>query len=266
MFKYLRLFFKERVEMKKKILVFIFLSVILLFGIFAAAEEVSPAISDAVAKAGENLGPEVSGFVQDFVSKRDINPEKINSIERVDFNALPKEVNIENVGDNNLAIYQVDYNGTKGSDKVFVVAYSVEKLSAQGDIILAQDKRLFLNFGHSGAMGGSNFLDTAAGVKTNLEKGYIMPRDGSITAISTNLEILKSNSGSVEVIIYINGERVNFGNTIDAGVAGVKNDYDVQSGDTVAFHAGDVISVYINSEGDVSWGDVTTLVEITTKN
>lgn len=265
MFKYLWLFLKER-EMKKKVVVFIFVFAVLLFGIFATAEGVSPAVSDAVGKASESLGPEVSGFVQDFVSKRDIDPKNINSIERVDFNALPKEVNIENVGDNNLAIYQVDYNGTNGNDKVYVVAYSVEKLKSQGDIILAQDKREFLVFGHSGIMSGSNFLETVAGVRTSLEKGYVMPRDGSITAISTSLEVLKGNSGNIEVIIYRNGERVSFGNTIDAEASGVKKDYDVQAGNTVTFHAGDVVSVYVKSESDVSWGDVTTLVEITTKN
>ncbi len=250
--------------MKKIFLALVF--VILLIGIFAAAEQVSPAVSDVVGKVSEGLGPEVSEFVQDFVSKRDINPENITNIERVDFNALPKEVNIENVGDNNLAVYQVDYNGTKGNDKVFVVAYSVEKLKSQGDIILAQDKREFLSFGHSGAMSGSNFLETSAGVKTSLEKGYVMPRDGSITAISTNLDISKSNSGSIEIIIYRNGEKVSFGNTIDATTSGVKKDYDVQSGSTVTFHAGDVISVYAGSDREISFGDVTTLVEVTTKS
>ena len=253
--------------MRKILLVFVF--AILLFGIFAAAEEisVSPEVSEAVSNAGENLGPEVSGFVQDFVSERGIEASDIENIQQVDFNALPKEVNIENVGDHNLAIYEVDYNNeTQGQEKVYVVAYSVEQLNAQGDLIIAQDKRNFLAFGHDGTMSASGFLETATGVETNLEKGYVMVRDGSITAISTNLEIFQNNTGNVEIIVYRNGEQVSFGNMLDAGTQGVKKDYDVQSKGTVTFQAGDVISVYSKGEGDIVWKDVITIVEITTNS
>src|SRR3990167_4335197 len=203
--------------MKKIFFVLVF--AILLFGIFAAAEEisVSPEVSAAVDNAvGTDVEPEVSGFIQDFVSKRGIEASDIEKIESVDFDALPKEVNIENVGDHNLAVYEVDYNGIQGKDeKIYVVAYSVEELSKQGDIIIAQDKRNFLNFGHAGEMSVSGFLETATGVETSLEKGYVMPRDGSITAVSTNLEVLQNNLGSVEIVIYRNGEQVSFGNTND---------------------------------------------------
>jgi len=250
--------------MKKILLVFVF--AILLFGIFAAAEEtvVSPEVEEAVDSAGDNLGPEVSDFIQDFVSKRGIEASDIEKIEAVDFEALPKEVNIENVGDHNLAVYEVDYNNeTQGKEKVYVVAYSVEELKSQGDLILAQDRRNFLAFGHDGTM-SSGFLDTATGVETSLEKGYVMVRDGSITAVSTNLEVLQSNTGNVEVIVYKNGEQVSFGNMLDSETQGIKKDYDVQSKNTVTFNAGDVISVYAKGQGDIAWKDVITIVEITT--
>jgi len=258
--------------MKKIFLVLVF--AVLLIGIFAAAaetnpDEISPEVEVAVAQAseGQGVGPEVSGFIEDFVSERGIEASDIEKIEAVDFDALPKEVNIENVGDHNLAVYEVDYNNeTQGKEKIYVVAYSVEKLASQGDLIIAQDKRNFLAFGHAGIM-NSGFLDTATGVETSLEKGYVMPRDGSITAVSTNLEVSQnSNQGSVEIIVYKNGEQVSFGNMIDAGVSGIKKDYDVQSKNTVTFNAGDVISVYAKGqgEGDVAWKDVVTMVEITT--
>ena len=240
--------------MRKIFLVLVF--VVLLLGIFSAAEEIGGAPTSV---------SEVK-FVQDFVSKSGIQESDIKSIESVDFNALPKEVNIENVGDNNLAVYEVNYTSEQGAEKVYVVAYSVDKLEAQGDLIVAQDKRNFLNFGYDGLMSSSGFLETATGTETSLEKGYVMPRDGSITAVSTNLEIVNREAGAVEIVVYVNGQAANFGNMIDASSAGVKKDYDVQSKDTVSFSAGDVVSVYASTQGNISLKDVITIVEITTSN
>lgn len=225
---------------------------LLVLGVFAiSAQEVQ-------------ISPEVVDYVGDFVSKRGINPQEINNIQEVDFNNLPKEVNIENVGDHNLAIYEIDYDDEGINEKIFMITYSVEELRAQGDIIIAHDKRQFLDFGFDGVMNESGFLDTATGVETSLEKGYVMVRDGSITAVSTNLEVVQNNTGSIEIIVYKNGVAIGFGNTLDTTINGVKSDYDVQSKDTVTFEAGDVISVYVKAEGEIIWRDVITMVEITT--
>lgn len=212
------------------------------------------------------LGEKVSGYVQDFVSKRGVAPEDISGIRQVDFNALPKEVNIENVGDTNLAIYEINYSENNQGKQVYVVTYSVEKLLSQGDIIVAQDKRNFLDFGHSGVMSETGFLETSTGVETSEAKGYVMVRDGSITAVSTNLEVIQSNAGQIEIIVLKNGEPINFGNTISTDSLGVKKDYDVQAREIVGFQAGDVISVVARKTGDVVWRDVITIVEITTVN
>ena len=177
---------------------------------------------------------------------------------------LPKEVNIENVGDHNLAIYEIDYNEDGENREVFVISYSVEKLKAQGDLIIAHDKRQFLNFGYPKTTQDSGFLNTATGVETSTYKGYIMVREGSITALSTNLEVIKSNLGIIDVIVYKNGQPISFGNTISADSLGVKKDYDVQSKGVVTFEPGDVISVYTRADPNLSWRDVITLIEITT--
>jgi len=210
------------------------------------------------------VGKEVSDFVGNFVEKRGIAPEDITGVKQVDFENLPKEVNIENVGDTNLAIYEVNYSQGSQEKKVFVITYSVEQLRTQGDLIVASDKRNFLDFGHSGVMGDSSFLETSAGVETSTAKGYVLPRDGSITAISTNLEVIQANPGQIEVIVLKNGQPISFGNTISTDALGVKKDYDVQAKNIVSFSAGDVISVLVKETGDVSWRDVITLIEITT--
>ena len=224
------------------------------------------AISAQTNGDGSELGEKVSDYVQDFISERGVGPEDISGIRQVDFNALPKEVNIENVGDTNLAIYEVNYSENNQDKKVYVITYSVEKLRSQGDLIVAQDKRNFLDFGFSGIMSETGFLETSTGVETSEAKGYVVVRDGSITAVSTNLEVIQSNTGQIEIIVLKNGEPISFGNTISTDSLGVKKDYDVQAREIVNFQAGDVISVVARETGDVAWRDVITIVEITTVN
>ena len=91
-----------------------------------------------------------------------------------------------------------------------------------------------------------------------------MSRDGSITGISTNLEITEfSYNEKVEIIIYKNGEKVGFRNFLKVDSSGVKIDYDTQSKGIVNFKAGDVISVYLNLGKEISLTDVTTTIEVT---
>ena len=130
----------------KKIFVFSVLVILLIVGVFATSS------------VSSDVGEEVSDFVDSFVSKKGIASENIKEIKQVDFNDLPKEVNIENVEDTNLAIYQVDYSESNQDKKVFVIAYSVDQLRTQDDLIIASDKRNFLDFGYGGVMGNSGFF------------------------------------------------------------------------------------------------------------
>jgi hypothetical protein len=225
---------------------------------------VSTQISEIVNSSVPILPETVSTYVEEFVSKKGINPDKISNVSQVSFDDLPKEVNIENVNDNNLAIYEVDYNETNSEQKkMFVITYSVDKLRTQGDLIVSHDKRMFLNFGLSKEIASSEFLNTASGVEGSLEKGYIMMRKGSITGISTALDITQSSEqGPVEIIIYKNGVPIGFGNAVNSDIVGIKKDYDVQSKGVVSFEPGDVISAYVKVNGSVK--DVITLIEITT--
>lgn len=213
------------------------------------------------------LAEEVYKYVEEFAGKKGVSPQDINEITQVDFNSLPKEVNIDNIDDTNLAIYQIDYNqpSTGEKDKLFVITYSTEQLRSQGDLIVAQDKREFLNFGFNGESKDSGFLKSATGVEGSLEKGYVMMRAGSITGISTYLEVLEG-TGQLEIIIYKNGEAIQFGNTFVITSPGVQKDYDIQSKDIVPFEPGDIISLYVKTTEGISWKDVISLLEITTSN
>lgn len=270
---------KMNKKAKKRLMSVIGISfmILLIVGIFAASfvvaeneelsEEEKQQVQESVtASSGEEVAEVTKKYVEEFAAKRKVDPEKINNVSEVDFEALPKEVNIENVQDTNLAIYEVNYNesklGTETEKKLFVITYSTEKVAKQGDIIVAQDKRQFLDFGFAGESQTSSYLKTSAGVETSAEKGYVMVREGSITAVSTNIELI-SGIGEVEIIVYKNGEPISFGNTIEVDSFGVKKDHDVQSKGSVNFEAGDVISVYVSS-GNVAWKDAITMVEITT--
>lgn len=223
-------------------------------------------VQDMVASVSEgDISTQVYEYVLNFVQKRGVLPSAISFVREVDFDSLPKSVHIENVGDHNLAIYEISYKEDNKEDQIYVITYSVEELREQGDLIVAQDKRQFLNFGFAGTMTKSGFLKTATEVETSLEKGYVMVRDGSITAVSTNLEISGSNPGDIEIIVYRNGEPIGFGNIFSTESPGIKKDHNVQSKDIVTFKAGDVISVYLKANGtDIVWRDVITMVEITT--
>ena len=206
------------------------------------------------------LTDEVKEIVENILIDKGIGEENITSIKPVDYNNLPDAIDIKNIDDTNLAIYEVDIGGDRpvyvitASDELFA---GVSKTPTTGDVLI-------LNFGYEGEMKKKDeFLKTATGIETSLEKGYVMMRDGSITGISTNLEVVRGE-GEIEVIIYRNGELVEFGNSFVGGSEGVKKDYDVQSEGTVKFEAGDVISVSVEVEGDVVWKDVITMMEIRT--
>jgi len=222
------------------------------------AEETQKSKNDTSSSSSQN----VKKYIEDFVEKKGIDSSEINNVTEIDFNSLPKEVSIENVNNANLAIYQIDYNQGSSNEKIFLVTYAVEKLESQGDLIVSQDKREFLNFGFDGGMIGSGFLKTSVGITGSLEKGYVMMRDGSITGISTSLEILEG-AGELNIVIYKNGNPIQFGNSFVVDSIGVKKDYDIQSKDTVVFQAGDVISLYVQSADGISWKDDVSLVEIT---
>jgi hypothetical protein len=205
-------------------------------------------------------------YLKDFINKKGITSEKVGNITEVKFTELPKEVSIENIDDTNIAIYEIGYEEGQIEKQVFVITYSVEQLKTQGDLIIAHDKRQFLNFGYNGEMTASGFLNTATGVSGDTNKGYLMMREGSITGISTNLEITKNSPSQIEIIIYKNGKAVKFSNTISARNEGIEKDYDIQSSGIVRFSPGDLISVYLQTGNEVLLKDAITLVEITTTN
>ena len=207
----------------------------------------------------ENLvvSENVEEFVKEVMKDKGINKENIKSVEKVDFADLPDEVKLENIDDTNLAMYEVDYGEERS---VFVITVSDTTFKKALKEIA---NKMILNFGHEGEIGGSVFLDTATGVQTSEDKGYVMMRYGSITGLSTNLEVLEATDvGEVEIIIYKNSEPVGFRNGVLVNSTGIMKDYDTISKDTINFEPGDVISVYTEVGKNIIIKDVITIMEI----
>lgn len=204
------------------------------------------------------LSDNVKEIVNHVVEKQGIDKNKIKSVEEVSFDDLPPQVDLKNIDTTNLAVYQVDYGGDK---PVFVITASGETIKASPPKTFAY--KMLLDFGINGEVDTPTFLNTPNGVEGSLEKGYVMIRDGSITGLSTNLEVL-SGEGSVEIMVYVNGQPIGFRNTIYSDSVGVKKDYDTQSFGVVNFQKGDVISAYVKTEGDIAIKDVINLIEIST--
>jgi hypothetical protein len=226
--------------MKK--LVSILLVFLILLTVGAFAETVSE----------NKVTKDVEKYVKSFVEKGGINEGEIREIKEIDQSDLPENVKIQKIDKNKVGIYGVNYSQQNKSKELFVVTYSTEKLEEKEiEIVNIQN----LNFGLAGITNGSKYLESANGVSTGRETGYVMMREGSVTGISTSLEI--NGEGSVEIKIYKNGKDTGFSNFVDGG----NKDYDLQSEDIVKYYPGDIISVYVESEGNVNWGNVITLVE-----
>ena len=204
------------------------------------------------------LSDDVKNIINSVVEKQGIDKNDIKSVEQVGFDALPPQVDLKNIDTTNLAVYQVDYGGDR---PVYVITATGETIKAS--VPKTFSYKMLLNFGANGQVSAPTFLNTANGVEGNLEKGYVMVRDGSITGLSTNLEVL-SGQGSIEIMVYVNGQPIGFRNTIYADSTGVKKDYDTQSFGIVNFKKGDVISAYVKTDGDIAFKDVINLIEIST--
>jgi len=225
--------------MKKIVVCFVIMILIFTIGVFAETKDVRKEIKD-------------------FIKEKGIIVED-KDIVQINFSDLPDEVDIEKVENTSIVIFEVNYS----AKPLFVVTSSSEEFQGKAPAPVC-DTRLLLHFGVSKKINGASFLNMAGGIQGSTEKGYTMIRDGSITGISTNLEITKSAEYSeVEIIIYKNGEEIGFRNVLNADSSGVKIDYDTQSKGIVNFKAGDVISAYLNLRNEISLTDVTTTIEVT---
>ena len=226
-------------------------AVILIFLIFISAGAFAETVSNGA------VSQEISSYVESFIQGQGIAKNEIKEIKKIDQSNLPDEVDIKKIDENKVGIYEVNYTQNNASKKIFVVTYSTEQFKKEE---ISSKNIQYLNFGYSGASSGSGYLKSATGVVTSQNNGYVMMRKGSVTGISTSMGI--GGTGKVIISVYKNGQDTGFSNVIEQNDA-EKIDYDLQSENVVTYDAGDIISVYIESIGDVQWSDIITMVETT---
>ena len=228
--------------MKKGIFVFVILAVLLL-GASVLAETII-------------LSEDIEGMVKDVAISKGIEREDIKGINQVDFTNLPDNIKLENIDQNNLALYEIKVGIEERP--VYIITASESKLKR---VAMKFANKMMLNFGHSGEISQSSYLMSSTGVLGDLDKGYVMMRKGSITGMSTNLEIIEGK-GIIEVSIYKNGELMGFRNYFYVEDSEIKSDYRTISEGVLNFYPGDILSVYLDLNGDIRLRDVNTLIEI----
>lgn len=203
--------------------------------------------------AQESVDPNLEDFIKNIEKVKNIPEGKITDIKEVNLANLPQEVNLGNIDDTNLALYEISVDA---ENSVYVITASKELFEKT---TVDYRQKLFLSFGRSLAASSDVFLETATGV----ESGYVMIRSGSITGLSTILDSVKrANDSPIEIIIMKNSEKIGFRNAFNLEKTGVYSDYDLISSDTINFEEGDIISVIINIPEGTEVEEISTLVEI----
>ena len=125
----------------KKILIIIGIGIILLMltGVFAE----SPKSSD-----------EFKEFMDKIKEQKEVSDDEILSITEISFNDLPNEIQVRDIADNNIALYQVEYD--EGKPTFILTAKGATEF--QGPTYISADTRQLLHFGFNGEMNASGFL------------------------------------------------------------------------------------------------------------
>jgi hypothetical protein len=228
----------------KKYFAFLILGIILVGVAFAQTTQITQEVED---------------FVKNVAKSKGIEEERVASIKDVDFKKLPTDLNLQNIDETNLALYEVQV--TDEEKPVYIITASKTKIEKT---IAEFAQKMLLTFGYNEVIKETTFLKNAVGVLGSHEKGYVMIRDGSITGMSTNLEAI-DGAGNVEIIIYKNGEKVGFRNSFTITETKTYKDYDSISKNILNFEKGDLISVEVKISGNIQLRDITTLLEIETK-
>ena len=214
--------------MRKKILIFT-----LVFVMFLATSVVAETIS---------VTNEINEIVNDVSSAKGFTKENVKEVKEVNFSELPEEISLQNIDDTNLAIYKVDMGEEKPLYAITASETKSKKViqNFSNKTILNSSNKMMLNFGFAEEIYESSYLKSATGVLGDNGKGYVMMRNGSITGMSTNLEVIEGK-GEIEIIINKGNDIVEFRNAFNVQNPGIITDYDTLSEEILNFQPGDII-------------------------
>lgn len=231
-------------------------------------------------------GNTISKIQEKIIEQKGIDAGSITDIVKVNIEDTPPEVKIKNVGDANIALYQVDFNQLGKPNKVFVIGYSTEAVKGENysqaptpnitipsnqtpGTIPQQRLPKFLNFNSAGEMGKTGFLDSVAGTTGGITHGYIMPASGTVVNVTTNLEVYEEE-GNIKVTLYKNGIPTSLTNSFAVGHGKLITNpntksyfvYTIKPRGTLSFRRGDVLSVYVSLSDGVVLKKINSFVQI----
>lgn len=206
----------------KKIYYFIF---ILLIAIFLVA--------------AQEIATEEENYINYFLKEQGI--DTIKTVEKVNETTLPEEIDISNVNENQIGVYGVTYEENGIEKKLFVFSYSEEEFK-KPDIKTISEKN-YLTFSKPDSV-NSGYINS----------GYIMLNSGSIIGLSTTANV---DNGKIIVEVHKNGQPMLISNEFFNNY-----DFDLESKNLDTFEIGDVISIYIKTEGGASVENLNSLILI----
>lgn len=206
----------------KKIYYFIF---ILLIAIFLVA--------------AQEIATEEENYINYFLKEQGI--DTIKTVEKVNETTLPEEIDISNVNENQIGVYGVTYEENGIEKKLFVFSYSDEEFK-KPDIKTISEKN-YLTFSKPDSV-NSGYINS----------GYIMLNSGSIIGLSTTANV---DNGKIIVEVHKNGQPMLISNEFFNNY-----DFDLESKNLDTFEIGDVISIYIKTEGGASVENLNSLILI----
>jgi len=126
-------------------------------------------------------------------------------------------------------------------------------LYADGDLVVVGEimgSRCCFDAGvNTASVSASQYMKFNNGAVFAVDRGYIMPRAGSITAVSASIDCSAYTSEETfEFEARINNSKV-FSTTITVAKTGLNISYDTQARNTDAFSAGDLLTMYITKGG-----------------
>lgn len=187
---------------------------------------------------------EEESYIRSLTEKQGI--ENISNITKLDKSFLPDEIDVSNIEENQVGIYEIEYDDFGILRNIFVVSYISDEVV---EVFREPVENSFYFTFNKNNLSFSSFVGS-----------YVMLKSGSITGLSSFVSL--SGNGKVFLYVYRNGESINFFNEISSGEVDTI-DFDLQSVGLNEFDEGDILSLYIVLEGEVSIDEVSSILKVT---
>jgi hypothetical protein len=257
----------------KKKLFAISIIFILLFSVLIVAA--TTGLGKLKVKIDSTISEKITPALTKLVELEGIDAGSITSVDKVNFENVPSEINIQDVQDSNFGFYQIGLDQPE-KPNLFVVSFlpggltkptGIGTTPSQSTTPIPQRIPDLLEFASSKEITSSGFLENTDGTTG----GYSMIVDGNIKKMSTYLEIYQESEGkSVSITLYKNGAPTSISDSfiVDPNKLilspGVRSYfvYDFETKGNVDFKKDDVISVYVTLSDGVTLKSVTNSVPL----